>query len=375
MTKEVTYVAPGKRATERELGAEIEIVSKNPVLSGLLHSVSGLLAVLNEKRQLVALNDSFMQTLGIENPEETFGLRHGEALRCIHSDGEPDGCGTTEYCSTCGAAVAIVACIADDEPAERICALTVNRDDKTVDIALLVKSQSILIDERRFLLLFLQDITKSQHRAALERTFYHDVNNMLSMLVGASDLLLEEDPSDLAKTINQASLRLKTEVAVQSRLSQGESGNYKPMYSVITTEQILKLLRTSFATHPVARNRNLEISIPNPIVSFKTDISLLSRVLCNMITNALEATEEDGNVKVWAEHSDNVLSFCVWNKLVIPPDIALRIFQRNFSTKKEAGRGIGTYSMKLFGEKILGGSVSFISSQEEGTVFKIALQS
>jgi sensor histidine kinase regulating citrate/malate metabolism len=52
------------------------------------------------------------------------------------------------------------------------------------------------------------------------------------------------------------------------------------------------------------------------------------------------------------------------------PEIANRIFQRNFSTKAQAGRGVGTYSMKLFGEKILGGKVSFTSSREDGTVFK-----
>jgi sensor histidine kinase regulating citrate/malate metabolism len=92
-----------------------------------------------------------------------------------------------------------------------------------------------------------------------------------------------------------------------------------------------------------------------------------------MITNALEATAEEGIVKVWLEQKDGLLSFCMWNRQVIPPHIALRVFQRNFSTKEGAGRGIGTYSMKLFGEKILGGQVSFTTSPEEGTVFRFSL--
>jgi sensor histidine kinase regulating citrate/malate metabolism len=54
------------------------------------------------------------------------------------------------------------------------------------------------------------------------------------------------------------------------------------------------------------------------------------------------------------------------------PEISNRLFQRNFSTKSEAGRGIGTYSMKLFGEKVLGGKVSFTSSEEDGTLFKFS---
>ena len=100
---------------------------------------------------------------------------------------------------------------------------------------------------------------------------------------------------------------------------------------------------------------------------------MLLRVLFNMIINALEATAKKGVVKVWLEHEDAFLSFFVWNSQKIPQKITNRIFQRNFSSKEQAGRGIGTYSMKLFGEKILGGKVSFRTSLEQGTVFKFSL--
>ncbi len=52
--------------------------------------------------------------------------------------------------------------------------------------------------------------------------------------------------------------------------------------------------------------------------------------------------------------------------------MARRIFQRNFSTKAEAGRGIGTFSMKLLGEEVLGGKVSFTSTENDGTVFVLS---
>ncbi len=68
-----------------------------------------------------------------------------------------------------------------------------------------------------------------------------------------------------------------------------------------------------------------------------------------MIINALEATEENGTIRVWLKNDSHSVTFGVWNAQVIPPNVALRVFQRNFSTKDEVGRGIGTYSMKLFG--------------------------
>jgi sensor histidine kinase regulating citrate/malate metabolism len=48
------------------------------------------------------------------------------------------------------------------------------------------------------------------------------------------------------------------------------------------------------------------------------------------------------------------------------------MFQRSFSTKG-SDRGLGTYSMKLLGERYLHGEVEFTTSQEEGTTFRLIL--
>jgi K+-sensing histidine kinase KdpD len=365
-----TYFAPAERTNEKEISTEIEIISKNPIVSELLHSISGLLAVLDEHRQILALNDSFLQMLGIDDPAKTLGLRLGEALQCIHAHDEPSGCGTTKFCSTCGAAIAIVSSLGQDKPVEKICAISACKGGKDVDIALLVKAHPIIIGKKKFLLLFLQDITKQQQMAALERTFFHDVNNMLSMLIGASELLVLKEPSELANTIHQTSLRLTKEVAIQRCLSQNESCDYLPVWIELTTGQILKELHLFFANHPAAIGKSINISESYPIISIKADFSLLLRILCNMIVNALEATAENGEVKIWLDHEDDFLSFCVWNAQEIPQEITHRVFQRNFSTKEQTGRGIGTYSMKLLGEKILGGHVSFTTSKQEGTTFR-----
>ncbi|MBI9090471.1 MAG: PAS domain-containing sensor histidine kinase [Desulfobacterium sp.] len=369
-----TYFAPAERGDKQELVAKIELINKDPVMSGLLHSVSGVLAILDEHRQIISINDSFLKMLGIEDPSQALGLRPGEALQCIHARDEPAGCGTTKLCSTCGAAMAIVSSLGQDKPVERMCALTANRGDRTVDIALMVKSQPIKINGKRFLLLFLQDITVQQQRAALARTFFHDVNNMLSGLVGASELLsLKESESNLVKQILTASLRLKKEVEIQRCLLQNESSLYQPSWKRFNIRIVMEELRSFFINHPAARNKAIDFQEPCPALSIKTDMSLLLRILCNMITNALEGTKENGRVKVWLEESDDRVSFWVWNRRPIPQEIARRIFQRNFSTKEGDGRGIGTFSMKLFGEQILGGKVGFTTSREEGTVFVFSL--
>lgn len=367
-----TYFAPPERVSDEELATEIEILSKNPVMSGLLHSISGLLAILDEHRQIVAVNDSFLQLIGISDQMKALGLRPGQVLQCIHANKEPAGCGTTKFCSSCGAAIAIVSSLENDKPVEKICALSASRGGKLVDIALLVRSHPIKIEKQRFLLLFLQDITQQQQRAALERTFFHDINNMIHLLVGTSEMLVEDAPSKFAIDMHKTSMRLMKEVSIQRCLSESESCSYLPVWAEFTTEQILDELLSFFANHPAAHEKKLNRSKNYPVVSIKTDISLLLRVLCNMTINALEATAKNGEVKIWIELEGNLLSFCVWNAEEIPQEIANRIFQRNFSTKEQAGRGIGTFSMKLFGEEILGGQISFSTSKKEGTIFRFS---
>ena len=104
-----------------------------------------------------------------------------------------------------------------------------------------------------------------------------------------------------------------------------------------------------------------------------TDPRLLTRVLGNMLKNALEATEEDGTVTICCEFSDGKVSFRVHNPSVMPNDVQLQIFHRSFSTKAQSGRGIGTYSMRLLGEHYLGGKIEFTSEASKGTIFTLAL--
>ena len=67
------------------------------------------------------------------------------------------------------------------------------------------------------------------------------------------------------------------------------------------------------------------------------------------------------------------VEFSVHNPGVIPAEVQQQVFKRSFSTKAAKGRGIGTYSVKLFAESYLGGTVGFESSPEVGTRFFVRL--
>ena len=369
-----TINPPSDRYGSHELEEQIALVANNPVADGLLKTVHGMLAVLNEKHQVISINETFLSELGIKDPAKILGLKPGETFNCVHAFEGEHGCGSSPFCPSCGAAIAMVTSMAEDGPAERICALTRTRNGVREDLALKVRSHPILLDGRRFILLFLQDITREQERAVLERSFYHDINNTLMTLTGACELLDHGPPDDeLVQLILRSSFRMTQEVEIQRHLSQTNGHRLEVRLEETDPGQILDELKDLTALHPASERREVRFARETPSVTFKTDPLLCLRVLANMVINAFEASEKGDLIKVWAEDKAGMIEFFVWNEQAISRVNALRVFQRNFSTKAEAGRGIGTYSMKLFGEIYLGGQVDFKSSEKDGTVFRLAL--
>jgi sensor histidine kinase regulating citrate/malate metabolism len=91
-----------------------------------------------------------------------------------------------------------------------------------------------------------------------------------------------------------------------------------------------------------------------------------------MTKNALEASKPGDKITLSSSVSGKGVVLSVNNPGVIPEDIKLQIFKRSFSTKG-TGRGIGTYSMKLFGENYLHGKIKVESNDWTGTTFFLEL--
>lgn len=347
----------------------------NPVVSGLLNTVSGLLAVLNEHRQILALNDAFLHLLGIDDPQRALGLRPGEALGCIYHEAGESGCGTSAHCVTCGAAIAMVACLHQKGTVEKDCALTVEQHQVKRDLFLRIRACPITVEGRRLILLFMQDISRQQQWEALGRVFFHDLSNIIYGLVGNAEMLLDkaDDDDAIVRKIHRLSLRLAREVQMQKHITQMADADYRPMIQPVAVESVFGEVEAAFSNHPAANHRTLVFDAQNRQQTFKSDFFLVVRVLTNMITNALEASDKGRSVKVWATSDGERIVFHVWNHQVIPENVVGRIFQRNISTKAASGRGLGTYSMKFFGENFLKGTIDFTTSESAGTTFRFSL--
>lgn len=371
-----TYFAPAFRSNEGELRHQFEVAARNPAINGVIRMVSDLFAVLNENRQILIINRQLLNGLGVDNPEAAFGLRPGEAIGCRYAAEMAAGCGTSEYCMTCGAVIAIISSLASGGPVERNCNISCERKGQPMELFFRVHASPIHIDGERFVLLFLYDISQQQRLAALERVFFHDINNSIVGLLNASELLAcstHGEARNMAKNIAGLTMRLAREVELQRHLSQPQTQTLSPQHEVISVEWILDEIEKLIHFHPATDQKSLQVQNSVPGLLLHTDPALILRVLGNMLINAFEAAANSRTVQLVLGVRNGYAVFSVRNAEVIPPSIAGRIFQRNFSTKKEMGRGLGTFSMKLIGEQLLGGRVYFESAAAQGTTFFLEL--
>jgi len=371
-----THFASPHRASRVELEAQVRFATNNAVIDAVLNAAGGLIAVLNEHRQIVAMNDAFLATIGVEDPRQVLGFRPGEAIECIHACEEEGGCGTARPCATCGAAIAIVTTQRTGRPVEQKCVATVVREGRFEDLYLDVRAVMLPDEYEGHLLLFLHDITTEQNRAAFDRVFFHDLVNTMSGLVSAASLLDEGgvpmDPA-LQRIIVGQVKQLDKEVEMQRMIrDKGDSG-FSPDVSAVPIGTICGDMESAFSRSGAAIGKKLSVSNSVSMEEVKTDRHVLLRILMNMLTNAAEATPEGGEVRAELRAEGGRLLISVWNEAFIPPEVASRVFQRNFSTKTGSGRGLGTYSMRLFAQRCLDGDVSFVSTEEGGTTFTLGL--
>lgn len=366
-----THFAPAGRAEEAELDLEIAACLDNPVARVVLEAVESYALILNEQRQILAANAALLDTLAIEDPQCFQGLRPGEILGCVHVPEGPDGCGTSKVCGRCGAVLAILAAQEKGRPAEGECLLSFRRGGKWEAREFQVRATPLEVAGHSFLVLVMRDISAQKRREVLEQVFLHDLMNTLQGLRGWTELLQMSagSPAAAAQQIVTLSNRLTEEVLTQRQLLQAERGELKAASEELPLDALFGELEETILAHQCSVGRELEIRPPAPGLKVRSDARLLQRVLLNMAINALEATPPGGKVRIRAEREEGGHRFTVQNPGCIPENVAARIFQRSFSTKGDGGRGLGSYSMKLLGENVLGGKIGFRSTPEEGTRF------
>lgn len=372
----LTHFASPERSVKGKILEDYTELKSVSYIEELIAALPYIAVILNQEREIVFSNKALLQLIGIENMEELLGQRPGEALNCIHSDHMEAGCGTSEHCQVCGAANAILVSQETGETVTDECRIRTSLDGAEDCLDLEVTASPLLWAKNQFTIFTARDISSKKRKEALERIFFHDVMNTAGTLQGVVDLLKQvDDPAKINQFVNllgEVSRDLTEEIMTQKSLVAAENGELVVKNFEFYLKETLGHIIEEYRRHKLGRKRKIIFKGNACDYTINTDPVLLKRILGNMLKNALEAAPDEGKVTVDCNIAPEAVTIRVHNPGHMPKDVRQQVFQRSFSTKG-TGRGLGTYSMKLLGEKFLNGKVSFKSTAATGTVFSLEL--
>lgn len=363
------YASPA-RLSKQEVADQIAVLDAGGRVRRLLDAIPGLVALLNAERQVLIANDNWVELAHKLQLPSFSGMKTGEFFSCRWAATSESGCGTTEACRSCGTTRAVLRAQGGARSVDECRIASTARANYDFRIT----ASAFEWEGRNYVLMILSDISDEKRRLVLEKIFFHDMLNTAGSVSGIA-ALIAEDPATLYELKDDLLLSAETlvnEIKSQRMLLAAENSLLMPEYDLVAVKKALANVQQVYRNHPAARDRLVAIDPEGGDCVVNTDPSILQRVLGNMLKNALEATVPGEIVWLGADADAEHVTFWCQNRGEIPREAALQVFHRSFTTKG-VGRGVGTYSMKLLGERVLGGKVSFTTSPEEGTRFQITL--
>ncbi len=347
----------------------------NPVLFAVSETVHEMLFILDHDRRIIFFNRRFASFAESNQLNPTTGVRPGDIFRCVNALENADVCGETKFCRYCGAYQAITNATEGERQIEQ-CRI---KAENGLAYDLKVSTTKLNIGNNLFTLFCVLDVSAEHRKQALEKIFFHDINNLaggLTLIVDFIDSYAKRNDINAIKEttplLTGAMSSLNNELRSSYMLALAEKDELDVMAEQCNIQKVLVSVASFFKETTLDKSIKFIIESDREETFVNTDENILKRVVTNMTKNAIEASEDGDSIVMGNRLTEDRLIIYVQNNYVMKEETKASIFQRSFSTKG-IGRGLGTYSMRLLTERYLKGAVYFSSTEETGTVFYIEI--
>ncbi|MEQ9440979.1 MAG: HAMP domain-containing sensor histidine kinase [Cyclobacteriaceae bacterium] len=229
---------------------------------------------------------------------------------------------------------------------------------------------------------------------AAQQMLMHDIRSPIGRINALVQLLqkyddLPEEGLKIVRLMEQQSQKVLDITSFHAIYQQLEAGTYHPLMEDFDLLQLIQHTHQQVISQPY--NNPVEISVnghrlsPQQKVVFNSDPKILSLLLQNIIQNAVEAAPAGSPIKITINRelrrfinsvkNHNLFSgmiLTVHNQGVIPVEVRERFFDKYATHGKSRGTGLGTYISMLIA-KACGGTISFTTSQNQGTRIRVHL--
>ncbi len=200
----------------------------------------------------------------------------------------------------------------------------------------------------------------------LIRVLTHEIMNTLTPIISLSQTLLPKakgEEREGLEVIHRTSSELIGFVENYRKFTHLPQPQPKIFYAKPFMERMIKL-----------SGRHVDLSVEPADLLIYTDEGLLSRVVTNLLKNAMQATPDDGRllIRAYTGESDKIIIEIADNGSKIDAETAEHIFVPFFTTKQD-GSGIGlSISRQIM--HLLGGTIELLPYDSQGlTTFRLTL--
>lgn len=350
-----------------------ELFSEGVVSRELLDAIPNPLLIISETWQVIYANPAVRKMVNEGNGQPVKGLSEGEAFHCIHAKHHVQEAGKHECCRICGVAQVLSASLKGVAASED-CRLNCELTGTASNLDLRVWATPLEFHGVRYSILSMVDIRDKYKRERLENMCFHDLLNTLSSIKGFLSVMKDgafDDQDEICELLERTTQDSIDEITALRLLEKGHQDDLTVRAETVESLPFLKRTCKTAQRHQAAQFKTIALAHAEAI-SIQTDPRLLSRILSNMLINALEASDEGDTVTIGCQAGEATVRFWVHNDQLIPSAIRGQIFQRTVSSKGN-GRGNGTHSIKHLSE-LIDGDVYFTSTESDGTVFNLLLR-
>ena len=219
-------------------------------------------------------------------------------------------------------------------------------------------------------------------RNELTQLIVHDLKSPLTVILSGMDLLNSENLGELTETqkrllVNleqsgQGILRLINDLLDVERL---EGGALYPNKTTVNLTHLLESRVEHFQIIAGTHKQTLSLTMAAPLPNIRVDKRLFSRVLDNLISNALKFTPEGGEIQVSAAVNGGSLNICIADSGPgVPEADREQIFEKFAQMRghERRGAGLGLTFCKMVTEKH-NGTLTIEDSPLGGALFRISL--
>lgn len=372
-------------------------------LSAIFDNAPFLMILIDGERRFVRGTQAALFSHAGAFAADVIDTRFGEAIRCINALKESGGCGFGSRCKECVVRNSILDTLETGRKHyQREVLLQVSAGCDAKEVALLISTARLTIRKQPMVLVSLNDVTenkrietqlrqsqKMESIGTLAGGVAHDFNNILTVIIGYSSIVLANMPKDDSQRHNVEQVLEAADRAAHLTKDLLLFSRKQPVdkKAVELNECVQK--SGTFLKRIMGEDISFKTSLSAGAIRIFADLHQIDQVLMNLATNARDAMPTGGvfsitTEEVWLNEESSVSRW-----LELPGSYALltisdtgggmdeetcqRIFEPFFTTK-ELGKGTGlglsvVYSIVKQHE----GYVTVYSEPGQGTSFRIYL--